>query len=94
MTIIIEMSLFRFADELINHICKDYGEKIDKVYRYKREIKLKNGDSIRVISSTGRNDGIRADTAIGPMAEYFTCGSKQSKRVWNYDDLEKYLENL
>lgn len=95
MRIIIEQSKLQFAHEMFKDICKHHKEKIEKSAKCRYEILLKNGDGIKFISTqSNRNDGLNADVAIGPHAEYFTLASKNKKRVWNFVDLENYLENL
>jgi len=94
MRIIIELSKLCFVDGLIEDICKKYKNKIKNIYRYKREILFNNGDEIKMISERQQIDGLRADVAIGPHAECFTCISKYEKRIWGFSDLENYLENL
>lgn len=93
MKIIVEMHLLKHAVELIDDIYRGHSGKIEKAYRHKKEILFKNGDKLKVTTSY-HIDGLRADVAIGPNAFALTCISKQSKRIWTYDDLENYLKNL
>ncbi len=88
------MQKLRFAHEQIYNICEQYPDKIERVIKHRGEIHLKNGDKIRFISEQSNCiDGLRADIAIGPNAHYLTCASSQSKRIWDFRDLDKYLKS-
>lgn len=83
----------KHADILLDEMRRNYGEKIEKVYKHRREILFKNGDRLNAVT-TNHTDGLRADVAIGPNAFAITCASKQPKRIWEYADLNNYLKSF
>jgi hypothetical protein len=92
MVIVVEMAKANFANSLIKDISEQYPDKVYKAYPYKREIIFKSGDILKAVSNESRIDGIYADVAIGEHAQYITCRSKESKRIWDYNDLIAYLK--
>jgi hypothetical protein len=95
MLIIIEVAYLRVADILINELITEYKNKIKKVNKGAKTIEFINNDFIKFISSNStRIDGLRADVAIGPHAEIFTCQSKISEKIWGGKELDNYLKNL
>lgn len=95
MIIVIQRYKSSHIDDLINDIHKKYDSKIKKIKKSIQGIELINGDIIKfTLESPNKIAGLRADVAIGPHAEYITCASKQDKRIWDFSDLDNYLQNL
>lgn len=83
----------KHSESIIKDVVKEYNEKIEKVRRYSREILFKNGDILKIVN-TKYIDGLRADVAIGPHANYITYSSNQAKKIWDNEDLNEYLINI
>ena len=75
-------------------LCEQYDDIILRYNRYKNTITLINGDEIKGYSVASRRDGITADAAMGIDAEYMTCRSKLTKRIWESQDLVNYLDKI
>jgi hypothetical protein len=94
MQIVIETASLKYSDEIMNDIFKSYRDKISKASRMRREIFLKNRDSIKFISSKSQTDGLRADAAIGLHAYDITHASRLDKRIWEFDDLINHFKSI
>lgn len=78
--------------KVIDFLEKNYKEKILKILRGVRLIKLINGDEIKIV--TKNYDGLRADVAIGKAAKLLTVASKEENPIWTMKDLEIYLSKI
>lgn len=94
MRIVITMNRQCDIKRYLNGLCNKYFCAVEKKYLSRNEIVLVNGDVIKGYIGTMRNDGIRADVAIGACAEIYTCSSKVEEPVWDYKKLCDYLERL
>ena len=91
MKIVIETGLVISKQTVIDILNKYnvFSKKSNAMGRYE----LINGDVISIVSER-RNDGLRADVAIGMHAQHLTALSTQTKRVWTYEDLDRYLQEV
>lgn len=89
--IVREENSFR-AERFIYLLEEQHSEKISKINRTSRLVKLINGDEIKVIFKD--IDGLRADVAIGESAERLTLTSKEENPVWTIKDLNNYLNGI
>lgn len=94
LSIVVETYSVEQGYRLMGDMIEVHKDKIKNIKRYERKIMLINGDVIRLITPNTRNDGIRADVAIGPNADHLTCRSKQEKRVWDIEGLYNHIKNI
>lgn len=80
------------AARFIDFLEENYRDKIFKILKGGRLIKLINEDEIKIV--TKNYDGLRADVAIGKAARHLTVGSKEEKPIWTASDLENYLNHI
>ena len=94
MKIIAILPSIKDVHNLLKTIADKYPQNIASFNLRRNEILLLNGTTIKAYSEGSRTDGLRADVAIGCLAEYITCGSKEKKRIWDIYDLIDYLDSM
>jgi hypothetical protein len=92
--IIVEIDSVKELNRFMNDIYEKYRDKIRTMERCRKTIVLINGACIKIIPTSRDADGYRADVAIGPRADIFTCISTHKKRIWDFIDLEDYLKSI